>query len=232
MPQWATHISKSPPSVLETRNSDCPLATKSSDDTSSLARHVSASRTRGQGYQPLGSSTSAGGGEDEDAHTGTESTVPDGDKDDIASFTSQETTVIGTPKPVIFAHAPPRGGAAIWLGQHALDLEELFESTAFVLTQLPARSISSTRDTCSTALTEHHLPPAQVANRLRGGQHLRALTNTFALPGGTREFSLQVIDLAQGCSVTERDPLAMVAGVHINVKLHVTPGQENLPHTT
>ena len=62
-----------------------------------------------------------------------------------------------------------------------------------------------------------------MANRLRGTQRPRALTNTFALPGGTREFSLQVIDLAQGWSVTV---LAMVAGGYIYVKLHFTPGQE------
>ena len=44
-------------------------------------------------------------------------------------------------------------------------------------------------------------PPApQMANRLRGAQHQRALISTRALPGGTREFSLQITDLTQGWS--------------------------------
>ena len=38
------------------------------------------------------------GGEDEDADTGTDTTVTDDDNDDIASFTSQQTPAIDTPK--------------------------------------------------------------------------------------------------------------------------------------
>ena len=79
--------------------------------------------------------------------------------------------------------------------------------------------------------------PPQVANRLRGAQLLRALTDAFALPSGTRELTRQVIDLAQGWSDTVRaqfhltDLLAMVVSVHIYVKLHLAPGQVYL-HTS
>ena len=83
--------------ALQHRWTDCLLPTKSSNDASSLARHISASRTRRQGHQPLGSSTSAGGGEDENTDIGTDTTPPDDDNHDIAAFTSQQTTVIHTP---------------------------------------------------------------------------------------------------------------------------------------
>ena len=102
-----------------------------------------------------------------------------------------------------------------------MDLEELF-----------ARSVSSTVYSCSTgAFVEHHIHAAQIASRPRGPQHQRALTNTFALPGGTREFFLQILDLAQGWfdTVSVQSPctnlLAMVACVYICVKLQLFQGK-------
>ena len=45
--------------------------------------------------------------EDEDTDNGTDTTVPDDDNDDIASFTTQLTTAIDTQKPVTSAPALP-----------------------------------------------------------------------------------------------------------------------------
>ena len=42
-PQWATSVRKnSPPTQMETRDSNCPPSTKSSDDTGSPAKHITA----------------------------------------------------------------------------------------------------------------------------------------------------------------------------------------------
>ena len=50
-----------------------------------------------QGRQPLDPGTPAyGGDDDEDADAGTDTTVPDDDNDDIASFDSQQATAIQT----------------------------------------------------------------------------------------------------------------------------------------
>ena len=40
MPQWAINISKRPPAQMETRSTNCPFPTKSSNDTSSPAQHI------------------------------------------------------------------------------------------------------------------------------------------------------------------------------------------------
>ena len=65
-------------------------------------------------------------------------------------------------------------------------------------------------------------PPsaAQVGNRLRGVYNSRALTNAFALPGGTRASPTLLTDIQ-----------AMAASVYITVKLHVTAARV-LPHIT
>ena len=69
-----------------------------------------------------------------------------------------------------------------------------------------------------------------MASRPRGPQHSRA-PKTFALPGGNREFSLQVLDLARGRfdTVCVQSPftnlLAMVACVYICVKLQLFQGK-------
>ena len=47
------------------------------------------------------------GGGDEDADTGTKTSAPGDDNDDIASFTSQQTTAIQTSKPVNVPHDAP-----------------------------------------------------------------------------------------------------------------------------
>ena len=62
---------------------------------------------------------------------------------------------------------------------------------------------------------------AQVGNRLRGAQHLRALTNAYALPDSTRELSLQVIDLGHGWSaVSAQILLTVVASVGKSASTH------------
>ena len=138
--------------------------------------------------------------------TGTDTSVPDDDDDDSASFTSQQTTAIDTPKIMTFASAPPRGTAALWMDQDTLDFEDFcLKSTASILTQLLARSISSMHCGCRMALFEHHL------------QHHRSLTYCeglgFYAPSRTRSrhprISLQVIDLAQGWSDTLTAPLTI-----------------------
>ena len=74
----------------------------------------------------------------------------------------------------------------------------------------------------------------QLAHRQRGAPLLCALMVTAALPLQTCNFTLQIIDLTQGWSnaVAERTPdtdrLAVVAAVHIDVKLHFTPQQRYL----
>ena len=81
---------------------------------------------------------------------------------------------------------------------HALDLEELIEEHS-----VSSFTVAGSLEIEYAVYMQHgiHSAPssaAQLANRLRGAQHLRALTNTFALPGGTSDFSLQSIDSAQG----------------------------------
>ena len=77
-----------------------------------------------------------------------------------------------------------------------------------------------------------------MANRLRGAQRVRALTTTLAVPGGTRECSLLVIDLARGWSdtvgaqISFTDLLAMVASVYINVKTKPYTRARISPHST
>ena len=90
-PRWATYVSKSHPTQMETRNSNSPLATKSVDDTSGHALHISA------GTVAFGRLTGP-----ERLHWMKMSTpgptrLPDNDNDDIASFTSLQTTAIDTP---------------------------------------------------------------------------------------------------------------------------------------
>ena len=63
--QWATNVSKSPPTQMETRDSNCPLPTKSSDYTSSPAKtHLRENSGLWldslTGSEPLCSNTSSG----------------------------------------------------------------------------------------------------------------------------------------------------------------------------
>ena len=118
--------------------------------------------------------------------------------------------------------------------QDVLDLEDLFEEHS-----VSSSTVASSLSIDHAVHTQHAFlrVPQQVANRLRGAQLLRALTDAFALPSGTRELTLQVIDLAQGWSDTVNaqflltDLLALVVSVYIYVKLHLAPGQVYL-HTS
>ena len=67
------------------------------------------------------------GGDDKDADTGTDTTAPDDDNDDINSFSSQQTTPFQTSNPVTVTRAPLLGLSALPMDQHALELEGLFE---------------------------------------------------------------------------------------------------------
>ena len=127
---------------------------------------------------------SVDGGEDEDADTGTDTSVLDDNNDDNASFTSQQTTAFDSPNlrpsrtrlleessPSDGPHAGPRGTVCSVTIEYGVYMQH-----------------GGIRRAPHTA--------AQMASRPRGPQHQRALTNTLALPGGTREFSLLVLDLA------------------------------------
>ena len=79
--------------------------------------------------------------------------------------------------------------------------------------------------TGSPAFVEHHQQHHRWLTDCEEVQHKRVLTNTFALTGGTREFSLQVIDLAARLVRHSEFAIfphlvAMVASVYINVKFH------------
>ena len=117
------------------------------------------------------------------------------------------------------------------MDQHVLDLEDVFEEHI-----VSSYTVATSLNIEYAVFRLHGLigaPPTapQEANRLRGTQFLRALTEAFALPGGTREFSLHIINLVHGWSCTEclispTDLLAMVASVNINAKLHFIEMQE------
>ena len=122
------------------------------------------------------------------------------------------------------------------MDHHALDLKELFKDHSVGCFTVACSLIIE--HTAKMQLGIHRSAPtaAQLANRQRGAQLLHALTNRFALLDGSREFTLQVIDLAQGWSDTLgaqcllADLLAFIASVYIYVNLHFTPGQV-YPHT-
>ena len=157
--------------------------------------------------------------------------LPDNDIDDIASFTSLQTTAVDTPSFWTFAYAPLQG-VTVYVATTRWTKRNCSRSTASVLSQLPAHSISNTRCTGSTTYVEHHLQQ----HRWLTGCDGPASTNTFALRGSTRDFSLQVTDLAQGWSDTVSaqnsltDLLAVEASVCIRkcwVLLQCNLGESN-----
>ena len=110
MPHWATNVSKSRPTSMETRKSNSPPTATSSDDTSTPAQHISGFWLNPKTGPPTtGLDTPPLDGEDEDARTGTDTIVPDVDNVDIASFTSQQAAAIDTQTCDLCtrAHGPP-----------------------------------------------------------------------------------------------------------------------------
>ena len=116
-------------------------------------------------------------------------------------------------------HAPCEPTAPL-VDQRASELEDVFEEHS-----VSSHTVTSSLNLEREVYAQHgflRAPPAvsQVA---------------YALPHGTCEFPLQVIDLAQGWCDTvtvqfaPADLLAVVAGVCISVKLHFIPGQR-CPH--
>ena len=132
MPQWTTNVSNIPPTQVKTRGSSCPASTKSSNDASRPAQHISTGtvascwlgrytgpQTTVLGLLPL---------MEVEMRTPTpEPTRQCDDNDDIASFSCQQTATIDVQKHVTLAVTLPRGRAAVLMEHHALGLEELSE---------------------------------------------------------------------------------------------------------
>ena len=106
------------------------------------------------------------------------------------------------------------------MDHHALDLAELFEEHS-VASFTIACSLDTEHTVCMRLGVQRLEPTeAQFANRQRRAQLLHALTNRVALSDSSREFTLQLIDLAQrwsdelGTECLQADLVAMVAGVY------------------
>ena len=183
------HVSKSPPAQMETRNTNCLLPAKSSNDANIPTKHIS-ERALACGRTHRQRATShwirappLDGGEDEDTDTGTDRTVLVDDNEDMALTmrTWPPSPVHRYPKPVTSAHAHPRGRTPLQMGLDALDFEDLFEehsvssytftSSLNQLSQYRACSVHTARHSSSTTYST-----TQVAHILRGAQLLRIRT--------------------------------------------------------
>ena len=115
------------------------------------------------------------------------------------------------------------------MGRHVSDLEDHHVEW---LREACSHGVEHTVCTHRTEKKEA-LPAAQLANRRRGAQLLRALTERTALPSGSCEVTVQLVDLAQswsgavGAQSLQSDRVAMAAGVCVSKK---QPHQEE-PHT-
>ena len=172
--KWATNVSESPPAQMETRNTNCHPLAKSSNDACSPPKHTSekamaSGRTHKLSHQPLDSSTTTRWKEKVKIPT----TRPTRLCPMMAITSSSYFLHLSTDlrhrysKPVTVAHALSRGTKGLWMDQHALEFEDLFEEHS-----VSSHRVTSSVDGEHEVRTQHGFPQApptvpQVANRLR-----------------------------------------------------------------
>ena len=83
------------------------------------------------------------GRDDKDGDTGTDTTAPDDDNDDIASLASQQTAAIPYLKSETVPHTPLWEPPTPRMDQHARELEDLFDDH-----QLSQSRVSGVQATC------------------------------------------------------------------------------------
>ena len=160
---------------------------------------------------------------DEDADTGTDTTILD--DDDIASLASQQSTSLQHSSLQSCPFAPLGLHALSLMFPGGLELDALFEDHG-VCSAVIAGSLALERTIYRRcALVQPPLSALQLANRRKSALLLTDLVAAFALPPLTGGFTLQVLDMAHTWSdrsdndIDLNDILALVAAVYMFIRM-------------